>query len=187
MPLRGEISYATPERAFGHARAQGARSALLGLFEMLSAIQAVGIGLGQLKTPSETVDRAVAVGRTALRLQSPERCAEELEALALPQIGSGALSIEEAYVLDRLHFMIETLANVRDGLRSLRVGLRPRRKVSLPVHQDWFAVVLNGIRVVICIAITAILAIWSGLPDTSQALLYTAVFVSLGSVQPTPG
>jgi uncharacterized membrane protein YccC len=33
MPLRSEISFATPELADGFARAKGARSALLGLFE----------------------------------------------------------------------------------------------------------------------------------------------------------
>ncbi len=48
MPLRSEISFATPEKADGYIRAKGARSALLGLFEMITAIQAVGIGLQRL-------------------------------------------------------------------------------------------------------------------------------------------
>src|SRR6202051_3375421 len=45
MPLRSEIGFATPELLDGWARAKGARSALLGLFEAISAIQAVGLGL----------------------------------------------------------------------------------------------------------------------------------------------
>src|ERR1700681_3646780 len=45
MSLRSEIGFATPELLDGWARARGARSALLGLFEAISAIQAVGLGL----------------------------------------------------------------------------------------------------------------------------------------------
>lgn len=39
MPLRSEISVATLELPGGRTRARGTRSALLGLFELLSAIQ----------------------------------------------------------------------------------------------------------------------------------------------------
>src|ERR1700687_1868524 len=45
VPLRSEIGFATPEMLDGWARAKAARSALLGLFEAISAIQAVGLGL----------------------------------------------------------------------------------------------------------------------------------------------
>ncbi len=186
MPLRGEISFATPEKPNGRARARGARSALLGLFEMISVSQAVGAGLQRLDKPSAIVDEAVALAHKALRLQHPEKCVPALEALALPAIAAGTLSIQEAYVLDRLHFMIETLGNVRDGLRSIRMGWEPRRIVTLPVHQDWFAVAVNAVRVVAAIAIVAVLGVWSGLPDTATAILFTAVFVSLGAVQPDP-
>ena len=186
MPLRSEISFATPELPNGRARAKGAKSALLGLFELISISQAVAIGLQHIDRPSAIVDEAVAIARKALRLQAPEKCVPHLDALALPALEAGSLSIEEAFVLDRLHFMIETLGNIRDGLRALRIGKPPRRNVSLPVHHDWFAVVLNATRVVVAIAIITILSIWSGLPDTATAILFTAVFVSLGAVQPDP-
>lgn len=185
MPLRSEISFATPEKPNGRIRAEGGRSALLGLFEMLSAVQGVGIGL-HLDRPSAIVDKAVEITRKSLRLQDPEKCVPMLEALALPALADGSLSMAEAYALDRLHFMIETMGNVRDGLRSLRMGWKPRRIVTIPVHQDWFAVVLNGVRVVIAIGIISVLAVWSGLPQTATAILFTAVFVSLGAVQPDP-
>lgn len=186
MPLRSEISFATPEKPNGRARASGGRSALLGLFEMLSAVQGVGIGLGHLDRSSAVVDQAVDITRKSLRLQDPEKCVPMLEALVLPALADGSLSMAEAYALDRLHFMIETMGNVRDGLRSLRMGWKPRRIVTIPVHQDWFAVVLNGVRVVIAIGIISVLAVWSGLPQTATAILFTAVFVSLGAVQPDP-
>ncbi len=186
MPLRSEISFATPEKPNGRNRARGARSALLGLFETISAIQAVGAGLGNLKQPSTVVDDAVAVTRKALRLQNPEKCQREIEALGRPAIEAGTLTMPEAYVLERLHFLLLCLGHVRDGMRSLRMGWRPRRTVSVAVHQDWFAVVLNAVRVLVALGIVAVLAIWSGIADTATAILFTAVFVSLGAVQPDP-
>ena len=186
MPLRSEISFATPEKVDGRARAKGARSALLGLFEMLSAIQGVGIGLQALDRSSAIVDEAVSIARRAIRLQNPETCTRVLESLALPAIEAGSLSMPEAFVLDRLHFLIETLSYVRDGLRSLRTGWLPRRNVAIEVHQDWFAVAVNAMRVLVAVGIVAVLSVWSGIADTATAILFTAVFVSLGAVQPDP-
>ena len=186
MPLRSEISFATPEKANGRARAKGGRSALLGLFEMISATQAVGLGLSHVEGSSAIIDQALTILRKALRIQDPEKCVPTLEELALPAIEAGTLSIAEAYALDRIHFMIETMGNVRDGMRALRIGRPPRRDVSLPVHHDWPAVVINATRVATSLGIIAVLGIWSGIPDTSTAILFTAVFVSLGAVQPDP-
>ncbi len=56
----------------------------------------------------------------------------------------------------------------------------------MAVHQDWFAVVLNAVRVLVALGIVAVLAVWSGIADTATAILFTAVFVSLGAVQPDP-
>ncbi len=186
MPLRGQISYATPEKPNGRARAKGARSALLGLFEMLSAIQAVGGGLAHLDRPSAIVDEALEIARKALRLQNPETCIEALERLALPALEAGSLSMPEASVIDRLYFLITTMGHVRDGMRSLRMGWAPRRLVRIDVHHDWFAVAINAVRVVVAVGIVAAMSVWSGLPDTALAILFTAVFVSLGAVQPDP-
>ena len=186
MPLRSEISYATPERPNGRTRAKGARSALLGLFETISAIQAVGAGLGHLKEGSRIVDEALAVARKALRVQDPEKCLRELEALGRPAIEAGTLTMAEAYVLERLHFMVTCMGHVRDGMRSLRMGWPPRRDVRVDVHHDWPAVIFNAVRVLVALGIVAVLAIWSGIADTATAILFTAVFVSLGAVQPDP-
>ena len=187
MPLRSEISFATPEKPNGHARAKGGRSALLGLLEMLSAIQAVGAGLGNLEgAPSATVDKALDIVREALRLQNPEKTRPALRALALEALQGGTLSMREAFVLERISFMIQTLGNVRDGLRSLRIGRPPRRDVMIELHQDGFAIVLNGIRILVAIGIVSALSVWTGIADTATAILYTAVFVSLGAVQPNP-
>ena len=186
MPLRSEISFATPEKPNGRARAKGARSALLALFEMISASQAVGAGLAKLDQPSVVVDEALVILRKALRLQSPEKCLGAIEALISPSIATGSLSIVEAFVLDRVVFMVECLGNLRDGTRSLRMGWRPRRDVQIPVHQDWPAVVINATRVIGAIAIVALFSISSGIPDTNTAILFTAVFVSLGAVQTDP-
>lgn len=186
MPLRGEISFATPERPNGRARAMGGRGTLLALFEMISVIQAVGGGLQRIGPPSPLIERAIAIGRAALRRQNPEACVEELTRLTMPALASGTLTMDEAYLLDRLQFMLQTLANLRDGLRSVRFGWRPRRIAAVPVHQDWFAVALNAVRVLVAIALVAFLGIWSGLSETATAILYTAVFVSLGGVQTDP-
>lgn len=186
MPLRSEIGFATPEKARGRVRAKGARSALVGLFECLSAIQAVGAGLARLDKPSVVVDPALDIARAAMRSQRPERGLSRIEALARPAIAAGTITMNEAYVLERLHFMLTCLGHVRDGTRALRTGRRPQRDVPVDVHQDWFAVVLNAVRVLLALGIVSVLGVWSGIADTSVALLYTAVFVSLGAVQPDP-
>ena len=186
MPLRSEISFAAPEKTNGRARARGARSALLGLFEMISAIQAVGAGLDHLDDRSETVEQGIALTREALRLQAPERRYAALEALARDAIAAGTLSMPEAFVLDRLLVLVETCGLVRDGQRSQRLGSQPRRDVSIAVHQDWFAVALNAARVLVSIGAVSVLGIMSGLDGTATAILFTAVFVSLGAVQTDP-
>ncbi len=186
MPLRGEITFATPEKSNGRARAAGGRSALLGLFETISAIQAVGAGLAALDRASGVVDEAVVLVREAVRLQRPEKRLPAIEALTLQALAAGTLTMGEAYVLDRLLFLVETLGHVRDGLRALRVGFWPRRRVAIPVHVDWFAVMLNAARVLVAVGVAAALSVLSGIADTATAVLFTAVFVSLGAVQPDP-
>src|ERR1700752_2531027 len=97
-----------------------------------------------------------------------------------------ALSIDEAYVLDRCRFMIEVFRDIRDGLLSSRVGRLPRRSGSLPVHQDYIAAVLNGLRVGLAVGIVGLLAVLSGLPGANLMILGTIVFVALGSVLHDP-
>src|ERR1700726_911100 len=186
MPLRSEIGFATPELLDGWARAKGARSALLGLFEAISAIQAVGAGLRNMSAASSTVDDAISIMRKAIIAQHPEKWLADIDALTHQAIEAGALSIDEAFVLDRCKFMIEVFRDIRDGLVSNRVGRLPRRSVSLPVHQDYIAAVLNGLRVGLAVGITGLLAVLSGLPGANEMMLGTIVFVSLGSVLHDP-
>jgi uncharacterized membrane protein YccC len=186
MPLRSQISFAAPELPRGRQRSKGARSALLGLFEMLTAIQAVGTGLKSVAAPSPTLDAAIAILRQALRLQRPERLQPDLDALATQGLEAGTLTLEEAFVLDRMHFLIATFGDVRDGLRAVRTGRPPRRNVKIPVHQDYLSVLLNFTRVVISVGLTCALGVWSGQAATAQAILFAAVYVSLGSILPNP-
>jgi uncharacterized membrane protein YccC len=186
MPLRSEIGFATPELLDGWARGKGARSALLGLFEAISAIQAIGLGLHNVSAASSTVDSAIAVVRAAIVAQRPEKRLADIDALTQQAMEAESLSIGEAYVLDRSKFMIEVFSDIRDGLLSSRVGQLPRRSVSLPVHQDYIAAVLNGLRVGFAAGIVGLLAVLSGLPGASLMILGTIVFVSLGSVLHDP-
>src|ERR1700680_630768 len=158
MPLRSEIGFATPELLDGWARAKGARSALLGLFEAISAIQALGLGLRNLSASSSTVNEAISIMRAAIVAQRPEKRLIDLDALTHQAMEAEALSIDEAYVLDRCKFMIEVFRDIRDGLLSSRVGRLPRRVVSVPVHQDYVAAVLNGLRVGLAVGIVGLLA-----------------------------
>src|SRR5258705_1779341 len=186
MPLRSEIGFATPELLDGWARAKGARSALLGLFEAVSAIQAVGLGLRNMSVASSTVDNAIFIMRAAIVAQRPEKRLADIDALTHQAMEAGALSIDEAYVLDRCKFMIEVFSDVRDGLLSSRIGRLPRRSVSLPVHQDYIAAVLNGLRVRLAVGLVGLPAVLSGLPGANSMILGTIVFVSLGSVLHDP-
>jgi uncharacterized membrane protein YccC len=186
MPLRSEIGFATPELLDGWARAKGARSALLGLFEAISAIQAMGLGLRNMSAASSTVDTAISIVRAAIVAQRPEKRLADIDALTQQAMEAESISIDEAYVLDRCKFMIEVFSDIRDGLLSGRVGRLPRRSVSLPVHQDYIAAVLNGLRVGVAAGIVGLLAVLSGLPGASLMILGTIVFVSLGSVLHDP-
>src|SRR6202049_351054 len=186
MPLRSEIGFATPELLDGWARAKGARSALLGLFEAISAVQALGLGLWNMPAASSTVDQAISIMRVAIVSQHPEKRLADLEALMHQAMEAEALSIDEAFVLDRCKFMIEVFRDIRDGLLSNRVGRLPRRFVSLPVHQDYIAATLNGLRVGLAVGIAGWLAVLSGLPGANEMILGTIVFVSLGSVMHDP-
>src|ERR1700726_4997490 len=186
MPLRSEIGFATPELLDGWARAKGARSALLGLFEAISAIQAVGAGLRNMSAASSTVDDAISIMRKAIIAQRPEKRLAEIDALMHQAMEAEALAIDEAYVLDRCKFMIEVFGDIRDGLLSSRVGRLPRRSVSVPVHQDYIAAVLNGLRMGLAAGFVGMLAVLSGLPGANLMILGTIVFVSLGSVLHDP-
>src|ERR1700719_3793485 len=163
MPLRSEIGFATPELLDGWARAKGARSALLGLFEAIFAVQAVGLGLRNMSAASSAVDHAIAIVRAAIVAQRPEKKLADIDALTHQAMEAEALSIDEAYVLDRCKFMIEVFRDIRDGLVSSRVGRLPRRSVSLPVHQDYIAAVINGLRVGLAAGMVGLLAVLSGL------------------------
>src|SRR6202051_2666247 len=186
MPLRSEIGFATPELPDGWARAKGARSTLLGLFEAIPAIQAIGLGLRNMSAASSTVDDAISIMRAAIVAQRPEKRLADIDALTHRAMEAESLSIDEAYVLDRCKFMIEVFRDIRDGLLSSRVGRLPRRLVSLPVHQDYIAAILNGVRVGLAVGIAGLLAVLSGLPGANQVILSTVVFVSLGSVMHDP-
>jgi uncharacterized membrane protein YccC len=59
--------------------------------------------------------------------------------------------------------------------------------VALPVHKDWFAIVLNAVRILIAVPMVAVLSVWSGISEAAQAVLFTAVFVSLGALLTNPG
>ena len=186
MPLRSEIGFATPELLDGWARAKGARSALLGLFEAMSAIQALGLSLRNMSAASSTVEDAISIVRAAIIAQRPEKRLAAIDALTHQATEAGAFSIEEAYVLDRCKFVIEVFRDVRDGLLSNRVGRLPQRFVSFPVHQDYIAAVLNGLRVGLAVGIVGLLSVLSGLPGANAMILGTIVFVSLGSVLHDP-
>ena len=186
IPLRSEISFATPELPDGFARAKGARSALLGLFEAISAIQAVGLGLRNMSAASSIVDEAISIVRVAIVDRRPERWLADIDALTHRAVEGGIFSIDEAYALDRCKFVIEVFRDIRDGLLSNRVGRLPRRIVNLPVHQDYIAAVLNGLRVGLAVSMVGLIAILSGLPSANSMLLGTVIFVALGSVMHDP-
>ncbi len=187
MTLRSEISFATTEQPNGRDRAAGGRGALLGLFESFTAIDAVGYSLSRIRRDSPRIKKALALTQKAIAQQEPEKYLPEFDRMTLTALRSPrGMEIDEAHLLDRLRFLIMTIGDVRDGVRSLRFGLPPCRRVGLPVHHDYVAVVLNATRIVVSIAIVAFLSIWSGIPNTATAIILTSVFVSLGSLQPNP-
>jgi uncharacterized membrane protein YccC len=153
---------------------------------LITAAQAVGLGLRRLTKPSPIIDSVLTIIRKALPAWGPQGYLHSLDAIVLQAVAAKDLSIEDAYVLDRCRYLIEVLGDLRDGLVSVRTGRLPRRAVRIPVHQDYVAVVLNGLRACLTVAIVGFLSIMSGLPGSTEILLGTVVFVSLGSVTPDP-
>jgi uncharacterized membrane protein YccC len=186
MPLRSEISFAVSELVDGWARAKGARSALLGLFEAISAIQAVGLGLRNMSAPSPIIDEAISTVRAAIADRRPEKWLVDIDALTHRTMEEGMPSIEEAYVLDRCKFLIEAFRDIRDGMLSNRTGRPPRRTVDLAVHQDYIAAIVNGFRVGLAVGIIGLLAVLSGLPAAALMVVSPAIFISLGSILHDP-
>ena len=82
--------------------------------------------------------------------------------------------------------MITVFRDVRDGLLANRIGRLPRRIVSLPVHQDYVAAIINGLRVGVAVGIVGLLGVLSGLPSAPLLVVSPAIFISLGSVMHDP-
>jgi len=186
MPLRSQLTYAAPELSDGKLRMAGARSVILALFDMASVNQGLALGLGELREKRAFITEAIAIARKALDQPYPEHLRPYLTKLIRRQLTSGDLTLEEAFVLDRLDRLFEQYAYLRDGMRAMRLGHRPIRDVSLPVHQDPMTVFLNTVRVVLAVGLTCLFCVLSGWPETSFALVNTVSFIALGAVSSTP-
>ena len=126
-PLRSEIGFATPEQPNARRRAAGGRSALLGLYEAITAVQAVGVGLGHAGPLGRPVSDATALARSAIRRQEPERCLARFDELALEALRSGSLRVEDAHLLDRLRALITTMGDIREARLDARRRCRCTR------------------------------------------------------------
>ncbi len=170
--LGTQASYTRTELEDGRDRAAGARSALLGLIDMLACARALAHGLAHggatpaLAAALPAVADAAAHGSEALR--------------EMPGLPAEAFLLERSMALGRHRRWVE------DGLAVLAEGGPPLREVRIRYHHDRFAVGLNGVRVLIAFAIGAAISILSGMPDATLVLIEIAALCALVSTNPNP-
>ncbi|WP_158304363.1 FUSC family protein [Beijerinckia indica] len=186
MPLRSQLTYAGPELSDGPQRMAGARSVILALFDMISISFALTLGLRELPERRPFITQGISIARKALNRPYPEQLRLELTNLMRKQLEAGDLTLQEAFVLDRLDRLFEQYAFLRDGLRAMRLGHTPIRTAALPVHQDPMTVFLNALRVVLAVGLSCFLCVLSGWPGTSFAIVNTVSFIALGAVSDNP-
>ncbi len=170
--LGTQASYTRTELEDGRDRAAGARSALLGLIDMLACARALAHGLAHGEA-----DPALAAALPAVA----DAAAHGSEALReVPGLPAEAFLLERSMALGRHRRWVE------DGLMVLAEGGRPLREVRIRHHHDLFAVGLNGVRVLIAFAIGAAISILSGMPDATLVLIEIAALCALVSTNPNP-
>ena len=176
LQLGGQASYARTELQDGHQRAAGARSAIVALLELLSDSRAIAAayGSGELEASFAARVRTAGEDRTAL------------DALELHPPDMSPAGVADAFLLERARTALDQQALVQDGLHALETGSKPGRIVRLTPHHDYYAGLLNAIRVLIAFALATGFCVLSGLPDSTLLLINVAAMCALSSINPNP-
>jgi uncharacterized membrane protein YccC len=188
-PMRADASAIAGELDDGRYRAAGARSCMAALYAMAASVRTVAAASAKLEQPSPAVREAIDTCRRIA--QSPEPTEldaqdERLRDLVDEAMGDAERPLDEIVVLQRALDFACAATFAQDGLRALADGHVPLRDTQLPTHRDFPVAFRGALRVVIGFAVTALLFIALGLPQSSFALVQVASTAALSSTTPDP-
>jgi uncharacterized membrane protein YccC len=165
VALRPDISSLAAESSGGPARSAAARSAMVTLVAELRAVRA----LAALPAISDPAPRQ--------RLGSAFASGAEID-IDLPDGTPASLAA--------LRELQRRDAEVRLHLSSLGSVQRPSRAWRARLYRSQRVAIENGARAAACVAVTSVLLVLAGWPNTSVALSLIAVIIGLGATTPMP-
>jgi uncharacterized membrane protein YccC len=81
---------------------------------------------------------------------------------------------------------VESMAQLEDGLLSVREGSEPARDVRLPNRKEFFFALQNAIRVGIAVSAGSIFLVFAGWPASALGLTIAAIVCALSTTMPDP-
>ena len=194
LAMRTQAGYAATELPDGSLRAAGACSAIAALFGMLSAVRAIEAGL-RWQPAGAALQQSLTSAAQSL-LQPADALAPEQGgvppgpvppcAMSPTAAAPHAMTLQDAFLSDRLQDLLAQHAMARDGLDTLATGAALRRRVRLRVHHDLVGACLNAIRTVIAVGLGVLFCIYSGWSGSTSMLVQLAAFVALLGMTPNP-
>lgn len=166
VALRPDISSLAAESSSGPVRSAAARSTMVALVAELRAVRALGA--------------LPAISDPALR----ERWASVFARDAADDIDLPAATPSSATWA--LHELLRRDAEVRLHLSALKSIRRPSRSWQAPLYRSQRLAIENGARAAAYVAVTSLLLVLAGWPNTSVALSLIAVVIGLGATTPAP-
>ena len=179
--FRDDIDIVAHDMADGWHRAGGARSAMLALVEIVQQVRL--LSLLERGDPL-----AVTIRNQCLAALHGNRS----ETLALlVRLRDDELSRPDAAIaaigqIQQALRCVESIAQLDDGLLSLREGSEPARDVRLPHRKEFFFALQNAIRIGIAISAGALFLVLAGWPASALALMITATVCALSTTMQDP-
>jgi uncharacterized membrane protein YccC len=179
--LRDEVDIVAHDMADGRHRAGGARSAMLALVETVQQVRL--LSLLERGDPL-----AVTIRDQCLAALDGNRS----EALALllklrdDELSRPDTTIAAIGQIQQALRCVESMAQLEDGLLSVRDGSEPARDVRLPHRKEFFFALQNAIRVGMAVSAGAFFLVLAGWPASALGLTIAAIVCALSTTMPDP-
>jgi uncharacterized membrane protein YccC len=179
--LRDEVDVVAHDMADGRHRAGGARSAMLALVEIVQQVRL--LSLLERGDPL-----AVTIRDQCLAALDGNRS----EALALllklrdDELSRPDTTIAAIGQIQQALRCVESMAQLEDGLLSVRDGSEPARDVRLPHRKEFFFALQNAIRVGMAVSAGALFLVLAGWPASALGLTIAAIVCALSTTMPDP-
>ncbi|QNT78064.1 p-hydroxybenzoic acid efflux pump subunit AaeB [Entomobacter blattae] len=192
--LISDMSFARTEMEDSVYRTAGARSAMVGMLDIISCSRAINDILHhqpitqQLHTKIRTyytseMPAALSVYQTQNALETLLEKDQKTGQLILPT------SPQEAFLIERTERIVLQTRWVANGIDTLIRG-RKAASASPPTrivrHQDRFAAFMNALRTLFGFSITAFVCVLSGIPAITITLSQVSIMLTQAGLNPAP-